>query len=388
MTCATASASTSPGGDPQRPDASIVVAFHGRRGKTLACLESLLAQQGAAAEVILVDDGSTDDTADAVADRIARGTALPTFLLRNTRNLGANPSRNRGVAQARGAIVVFIDSDCTADAGWLAALLAPFADPTVGAVSGLVDDTAQGNIWELLFRGTHRLPRRAPTGRIVIGNLAVRRALLTALPLDETRPTRRTADGGSPDIAISARSDEEGLNLALRAAGWNVLAEPSARAQHHHPYTRASLLRQAWFGGASAAEIVWKYHLGPRKDLGPVLLFDCACVGALAAMPMLGPVALVAPAAAALLPIAAIGYNELRNKGKSPAELLRIAPALVVYYHVRLAGYLWRKATLLARHRPIARVRPAELARALPSPSEPSPSKPAPSEPAAAGAGR
>jgi GT2 family glycosyltransferase len=352
----------------------VVVAFHGRRDKTLACLESLLSQQGAAAEIILVDDGSADDTADAVAERIARGTALPTFLLRNARNLGANHSRNRGVAQARGGIVVFIDSDCTANAGWLAALLGPFDDPAVGAVSGLVEDTAQGNIWELLFRGTHRLPRRGPTGRIVIGNLAVRRALLEALPLDETRPTRRTADGARPDIAISARSDEEGLNLALRAAGWKVLAEPSARAEHHHPYTRASLLRQAWFGGASAAEIVWKYRLGPRKDLGPVLLFDCALAAALAAMPMLGPVALAAPGAAALLPIAAIGYNELRNKGKSPAELLRIAPALAVYYHTRLAGYLWRKATLLARRRPIARVMPAELARALPRPPVRTPS--------------
>ena len=133
MTRASPSAPASPGEDPPRPDASVVVAFHGRRDKTLACLESLLSQQGAAAEIILVDDGSADDTADAVAQRIARGTALPTFLLRNARNLGANPSRNRGVAQARGGIVVFIDSDCTANAGWLAALLAPFDDPAVGA---------------------------------------------------------------------------------------------------------------------------------------------------------------------------------------------------------------------------------------------------------------
>lgn len=353
-----------------RPRASVVVAFHGRREKTLACLESLLAQRGADAELIFVDDGSQDDTADAVEARLAQGAAIPTTILRNGANLGANRSRNRGVAQARGEFVAFIDSDCVADPDWLARLLEPFADPRVGAVSGLVEDVRSGNIWELLFRGTHRLPRRGPVGRIVIGNLAVRKSLLDALPLDETRPTRRTSDGARPDLAISARSDEEGLNLALRAAGWRVLAEPSARARHDHPFTRASLFRQAYFGGASAAEIVWKYRLGPRKDLGPVLLFDLALLATPALWPWLGPAALVAPAAAALLPAAAIGYNELRNKGKSPLELVQIAPALIAYYHVRLAGYLVRRLQLALGLRPLERVDRAALARLLPAPQE------------------
>lgn len=359
---------TEPASPARQPAASVVVAFHGRRDKTLACLESLLAQRGVDAEILLVDDGSSDGTADALEARLARGTALPVRLLRNPRNLGANASRNRGVAAAHATIIAFIDSDCTADPDWLRLLIAPFADPSVGAVSGLVEDTAQDTVWELLFRGTHRLPRRGPVGRIVIGNLAVRRTLLEALPLDESRPTRRTADGASPDPAISARSDEEGLNIALRAAGWKVLAEPSARADHHHPYTRRALLRQAYYGGASAAEIVWKYRLGPRKDLAPVLLLDAAIVAALAALPTLGAVALIAPAAAALLPVAAISYNEMCNKGKSLGELARTAPALVVYYHVRLAGYLARRITLQLGKQPIARILPAQLARALPVP--------------------
>lgn len=348
------------------PEASVVVAACNRREKTLACMRALLAQTHRAYEIIMVDDGSTDGTPDAV-EELARTARVPLRVLRNVRNMGANPSRNRGVREARGALVAFIDSDCYADAEWLARLTEPFADARVGAVTGLVDDTPATNAWELAFRGTHRLPRRGPVGRVVIGNLCVRRALLAAHALDESRPTRRLVDG-SPDLAISARSDEEGLNLALRAAGWKVLAEPSARAVHDHPYSFRSLMRQAWFGGQSAAELVWKYRLGPRKDLAPIALFDATLVAALAAWPFVSPLVFLAPLAALVPPVAAISYNELRNKGKTPLELLRSAPALAIYYQVRLAGYARRRVELLFGRRAIARVARTELARMLPPP--------------------
>jgi glycosyltransferase involved in cell wall biosynthesis len=359
------------------PDASVVVACHGRREKTVACIESLLAQEletrGRARlslEVLVVDDGSPDDTPDAVEALAphAHAAGIALTVLRNGANLGANRSRNRGVAHARGVLVAFVDSDCVLAADWLRALVAPFEDPCVGAVSGLVEDTCRDNAWERMFAGTHRLPRRGPVGRIVIGNLCVRREILAAHLLDESRPTRRDAGGTRPDLSISARSDEEGLNIALRDAGWKVLAEPSARAEHVHPYTRRSLLRQAYFGGQSAAEIVWKYRLAPRKDLAPIALFHALLAGAAIACAWTGPWVFALPAAALLLPVAAISYNELRNKGKSPMELARAAPVLVLYYHWRLAGYALRRAQLALGVRAIARADRAALARALPRP--------------------
>ncbi|MFM1823635.1 MAG: putative glycosyltransferase EpsH [Planctomycetota bacterium] len=376
---------TDGGGDPRGieapPRAAVVVAFHGRAEKTLAALESLLAQRfgpdgDEAFEVVLVDDGSPDDTAARVAARLERRNAAKdgakdggrdaarAQLVRLPRNLGANAARNRGVAATTAPLVAFLDSDCRAEPHWLETLVRVFDDPTVGAASGRVEDTASENAWELAFRGTHRLPRRGPVSRLVIGNLCVRRALLAG-GLDESRPTRLDPATGRPDPAISARSDEEDLNLAIRAAGWKVVAEPDALAWHDHPYTRRSLLRQAWFGGQSAAELVWRHRLGPRKDLGPIALAWLALAAALAAMPWTGPVALAAPALLALLPIAAISYNELRNKGKRPLELVRAAPALLLYYHWRLAGYLVRRAQLVGRRRP---ARAGAGRHALPAP--------------------
>jgi len=377
--------------DGDGPAVSIVVAAYGRREKTLACVRSILAQDVAAAggptrlaiELVFVDDGSPDGTAEAVEAVVDRAP-FATQVLRNTRNLGANASRNRGVRAARGELIAFLDSDCIADADWIRRLVAPFCDPTVGAASGLVDDLPATNVWELAFRGTHRLPRPGDVSRLVIGNLCVRRALLTAHALDELRPTRIDPATGRPDLTVSGRSDEEGLNLALRAAGWRVIAAPDARALHDHPYTRRTLLRQAWFGGRSAAELVWKYRLGPRKDLGPILaahvLLALGGIVWLLRDGLLGgteiaTALLIAGTLAALLACAAISYNELRNKGKTLRELSYAAGALTLYYEIRAAGYAWRRIELLgaqcAGRAPFARVDPRELASTLPQPGLP-----------------
>ena len=140
--------------------------------------------------------------------------------------------------------------------------------------------------------------------------------------------------------------------------------------RHFHPYSRRSLLRQAWFGGCSVAEIVWRYRLGPRKDLGPIALSWLLLGLSIGLFPFLGWWPLLLPLATAGLATAAIGYNELRNKGKTPWELVRAAPALVVYYHVRMAGYLWRAARLRLGVAPIERVSPATMARDLPKPPD------------------
>jgi glycosyltransferase involved in cell wall biosynthesis len=351
------------------PRVSVVVAVFERKERTLACLGTLLAQTLTDAEIVVVDDGSEDGTADAVEALAAGGGRIPIRLLRNGVNRGANASRNRGSEAARAPVVAFLDSDCLADPDWLEELVRPFADPRVGAVSGLVEDTCRDNMWELAFSGTHRLPRRGPSSRLTSCNLAVRRELVAGGRWDESRPTRRTPDGARPDTAISARCDEEGLNLGIRAAGWKVLAEPAARVRHVHPYTRRSLLRQAFYGGCSVAEIVWKYRLPPRRDLAPMFAAWLAVPIAAALHRATGHGEWwLAPAGLGLVAAAAVAWNERYMKGKTPVELLRSAPALVVYYHVRMAGYLFRRAQIASGQCRPMRVDRASLAAAFPAP--------------------
>jgi glycosyltransferase involved in cell wall biosynthesis len=97
---------------PRRPRVSVVVAsFNG--GRTLAaCLESLTRLNYPDYEVILIDDGSTDNT-QALAARFPD--------VRNVRqnNQGLSAARNAGLRAATGEIVAFTDSDCRADPDWL-----------------------------------------------------------------------------------------------------------------------------------------------------------------------------------------------------------------------------------------------------------------------------
>jgi len=97
---------------PRVPRVSVVVASY-NGGKTLrACLESLMRLNYADYEVILVDDGSTDDTPG-----IAREFQRVRYI--GQENCGLSAARNAGITASRGEIVAFTDSDCRVDEHWL-----------------------------------------------------------------------------------------------------------------------------------------------------------------------------------------------------------------------------------------------------------------------------
>ena len=88
---------------------SVVVPVFNRRELVLRAIESVLAQQGASdREVIVVDDGSTDGTADAIAQRFSGDARVRTVAAHHA---GASAARNLGLQHARGDLVCFLDSD-------------------------------------------------------------------------------------------------------------------------------------------------------------------------------------------------------------------------------------------------------------------------------------
>ena len=97
-----------PGGKPSgNPAISVVIPLYNRTDRIGAAVESVLAQSFPDFELIVVDDGSTDDgpaVVEAVDDPRVR-------LVRQDRNRGANAARNEGIRQARAPIVTFLDSD-------------------------------------------------------------------------------------------------------------------------------------------------------------------------------------------------------------------------------------------------------------------------------------
>jgi glycosyltransferase involved in cell wall biosynthesis len=128
------------------PFVSIVIPTRNRADKLRVCLESLLAQDHPAGtyEIIVANDGSTDDTA-AVAESFG-----PRVKLVRPVGRGSNAARNAGAAAARGNPICFLDDDVEAEPGWLAAIAAGAArHPDADAYGGPVRLRLEGTTREV-----------------------------------------------------------------------------------------------------------------------------------------------------------------------------------------------------------------------------------------------
>ena len=110
-----------------------------------ACVRSLQAQTYSPCEIIVVNDASTDNTAEVVA-------GLNVKLVNMKRNGGAGAARNEGVNVAQGDIVAFTDSDCVAPSGWIEKIVEEFeSDPELGVVGGLYHPNKQDGRFIVFF---------------------------------------------------------------------------------------------------------------------------------------------------------------------------------------------------------------------------------------------
>ena len=172
------------------PSISIIIGAHNEAatiGPKLASVQAALAAWPGAAEVIVADDGSSDDTA-AIAE--AAGVAV----VRCPRG-GKAAALNRVVGQARGDVLVMTDADPLFDRATLPALLLPFADPQVGAVAGRVQTKrtrgarfADMDRWFRIYESALRSAEDRLFGCVSAdgGLYAIRRQLMPVVPPDVT----------------------------------------------------------------------------------------------------------------------------------------------------------------------------------------------------------
>src|SRR5262249_25152153 len=90
---------------------------------TRLCLESVLASTARPYELVLVDNGSTDETPAYLAEVQARPGPARVVVLRNEQNVGFPAGCNQGLREARGRFVVLLNNDTVVPPGWLEGLL-------------------------------------------------------------------------------------------------------------------------------------------------------------------------------------------------------------------------------------------------------------------------
>jgi glycosyltransferase involved in cell wall biosynthesis len=116
--------------------ATVVICTHNRATVVRTAIERALAEaRPLRGEVLVVDNASTDETPTLLA---ALARDAPGLRVVQEERLGLSAARNRGLSEARGDVVAYLDDDAVPRPGWLAALLAPYGAPEVGCVGGRI----------------------------------------------------------------------------------------------------------------------------------------------------------------------------------------------------------------------------------------------------------
>ena len=274
------------------PECSVVIPAYGHFAATYRCIESILHRlPRAAMEIVLVDDGSQDETVFAGA--IVTGGVR---VHRLARNEGFVAAANAGAALARGRTVMLLNNDTVVEEGWLDALLDTFRrDPSVGVAGSRLlspDGKLQecgGVVWregiawnwgrgEDADRPEYRCLR--DVDYVSGAAMMVPRALWDEL-------------GGFDPLFAPGYYEDTDLCFRARAAGRRVVVQPASRVVHHEGTTagqdvagvgmkRFQLINHRHFQRRWEAELRHRPALGEdtrlERGAGPVALIVDDCV--------------------------------------------------------------------------------------------------------------
>ncbi|WP_327732999.1 bifunctional polysaccharide deacetylase/glycosyltransferase family 2 protein [Streptomyces nojiriensis] len=246
-----------PWGAPVTEPVSVIVPAYNESAGIEAAVRSLVASDHQL-EVIVVDDGSTDGTADVV-----EALRLPGVRVIRQQNAGKPAALNTGIAAASCNLLVMVDGDTVFEPDAVRMLVQPFAHRRVGAVSGNAKVVNRGG---LLGRWQHI--------EYVVGFNLDRRLF----DLAECMPTvpgavgafRREAllrVGGVSDTTLAEDTD---LTMALCRDGWRVVYEERAKAWTEAPASLGALWKQRYRWCYGTLQAMWKHRgaLGQRGQAG------------------------------------------------------------------------------------------------------------------------
>lgn len=206
---------------------SVIVPAYNAEDMLGGCLVALQAQSLShdRYEIIVVDDGSTDRTAE-VARRFGVRLVCQS-------NAGPAAARNRGAQAARGEILLFTDADCEPTADWIERMTDPFRDPGIVGAKGVYQTRQKELVARFVQREYEdkyaRMSRQACIDFVDTYSAAYRRDVFVA-------------NGGFDPLFPTASVEDQEFSFRLARKGYRLVFVPSAAVYHRHDTT----LGQYW----------------------------------------------------------------------------------------------------------------------------------------------
>jgi N-acetylglucosaminyl-diphospho-decaprenol L-rhamnosyltransferase len=253
-----ASQASALGASEAAPLASVIVVCWNSADILGRCLDRLLAQDYANYEIIVVDDGSEDDTLE-VAERALSNGKLT--IVRSPRNRGCPHARNLGLRRARGEIIAFIDADGFAAPHWLRHVVDAFAEDTsIGGVASTVFFEAN----PLVINGAGGIVNRQGWSADLSMNESYERAEIVSealYPMGCGMAMRRSAVErvGPFDDRMLNYYDDVDYGVRLWRAGYRVLVAPDAWIDHGFATTGGDSTRKALLCERHRMRVVLKH---------------------------------------------------------------------------------------------------------------------------------
>ncbi|GIM98192.1 bifunctional polysaccharide deacetylase/glycosyltransferase family 2 protein [Paractinoplanes toevensis] len=236
-----------PTGPPYTEPVTVVVPAYNEKECIADTLRSLAASTHPI-RIVVVDDGSTDGTAE-----IAESLRLPNVTVIWQPNSGKPAALNTGIANAGTEVVIMMDGDTVFEPDTVRRLVQPFSDPRVGAVAGnakVANRTGMVALWQHI--------------EYVVGFSIDRRAYdvaqcMATVPgaIGAFRQLALRQVGGLSDDTLAEDTD---LTIAIIRTGWRVVYQEHARAWTEAPTTMSQLWRQRYRWSYGTMQAMWKHR--------------------------------------------------------------------------------------------------------------------------------
>ena len=272
------------------PSVSVIIPAHNEAAVIVRTIRSIVDDGYPDLEVLIIDDGSTDGTADLVRRHFSLD---PRVSIHRRPKAGKVGALNTALGLARHGIVVTVDADTAVRPGTIEKLARHFVDPRIAAVSGNVR-VGNRRTWITRFQSIEyvcafNLERRA---------LDLLRTI-TVVPGAGSAWRKRVIDdlGG---FSADTLAEDTDLTLTIRRLGYDVRYDDEAIAYTQVPESTAALLRQRFRWLYGTLQSAWK-HRGAlfRPKYGALGFIGLPCIGLFQmALPLISPVAEIAMVAA------------------------------------------------------------------------------------------